>query len=397
MKKNSVIFATFFISVLFVVNIMGCSSPIKIYNELSQPVTAIIVPEDKENAVQYHNIPFTHDPIAPYASQTIQTVLGRPAYSVLFKIGNSKTHLAPIGHIQAGSELIIGMQDGVPSVGVKIKPRPQSCSLHVAMVNNPLKRDEDRWIIDNHNPRYDFFGVFDGHGGSQVAEELKKHIISFITERICLGHSIEQALEQAFEQLERLVCLRQEVYEVRGKKRKACVGSCALLVIIDKRKKIIYTANIGDSRALLVEDGTETALSSDHKPERPEETDRITKAGATLRPTRGEGAARIPARVDGILAVSRAIGDYHIKCKHPGAIIAQPEITTHSIQPVDKALVLACDGIWDVLDNKTASTIVRQQMPDPLKAAQELVTQAAQRGSRDDLTAMVIAIEHHKI
>lgn len=92
------------------------------------------------------------------------------------------------------------------------------------------------------------------------------------------------------------------------------------------------------------------------------------------------------------MAVSRAIGDYHIKRRHPGAIIAQPEITTHSMQPIDKAIVLACDGIWDVLDNKTTSAIVRKHIQDPLKAAQELVTQAARRGSHDDLTAIVITI-----
>ncbi len=395
MRKKIEIFATCFIPILFAMDIMACSSPITIYNEMSHPVTAMIVPEDKEKSTQYHNIPFTHDPIAPYASQTIQTVLGHPAYSVLFKIADSKIHVAPIGSIQEGSELIIGMRKGIPSVGVKRKLLPQTYSFRVAMFNNPLKRNEDRWVIDNHNPRYDFFGIFDGHGGSQVAEELKKIIVSLISEIMRNGYSIQAAIEKAFVEIDTRICNRQETYAQLGATRKAAVGSCALLVVIDKRNKIIYTANAGDSRALLVQDSTELPLSRDHKPENPEETARIEQAGGSISPETRRSAVKIPARAEGLLAVSRAIGDYLIKSKHPGAIIANPEISTHPIQPTDKAIVLACDGIWDVFDNKATATIVREHIQDPVKAAQELVTQAAQRGSRDDLTAMVITIEHN--
>jgi len=389
-----VIISTFIQSMLFIANMLGCSTPIMVHNELSEPVSVMIVPQLKARLNEALKVCIAADPIAPYACKPIKTRLGFPVYAVLLNIGDKRAIIFLKESITAKDELIIAIRKGIPSIGIKRSPSHNHTSLHIALFNNPLKRNEDRWIIDNHNAQYDFFGIFDGHGGSQVAEELKNHIVQFTSERMCLGYPVEKALKDAFEQLETIVCLRQEVHELLGDKRKASVGSCALLVVIDRIKKVVYTANIGDSRALLIQNDTEQPLSSDHKPDRPDESARIKEAGGTVttKRSRGEGVTKIPARAEGLLAVSRAIGDYHIKRKHPGAIIAQPEITTHSMQPTDKAIVLACDGIWDVLDNKTASTIVRQQMPDPLKAAQELVTQAAQRGSHDDLTAIVIAI-----
>jgi protein phosphatase PTC1 len=311
--------------------------------------------------------------------------------------------MALIGNITAQCEIIIATRQGIPSVGIRKTPSGPYASLRVAIFNKPLKRNEDRWIIDNHNTRYDFFGIFDGHCGSQVAEYLQKRTVNTILRNIELGHKMKRALIEAFTQIETRICLHQELLKLFGSQRQAATGSCALLVAVDKKKRIVYTANVGDSRAVLVQDNTERPLTHDHKPDSPSEMARILQAGGSVLEARDlpycrkhQGVTKQPARYEGILAVSRTLGDYVIKLRHPGAIIAQPDIYIHPIQQHDQAIILACDGVWDVIDNATAAAHVREHTGDPLGASQALVLHAAQRGSRDDLTSIVITIEHNQ-
>lgn len=65
----------------------------------------------------------------------------------------------------------------------------------------------------------------------------------------------------------------------------------------------IYCANAGDSRTVMAEYGNATDLSKDHKPDLPEERSRIIKAGGEV----------VDGRVNGALALSRAIGDFDYK------------------------------------------------------------------------------------
>ena len=81
-----------------------------------------------------------------------------------------------------------------------------------------------------------------------------------------------------------------------------CTATVALITPIE-----IYVANAGDSRTVMSEKGNTVELSKDHKPDLPQERSRIIKAG-------GEVA---DGRVNGMLALSRAIGDFDYKPKTP--------------------------------------------------------------------------------
>ncbi len=105
----------------------------------------------------------------------------------------------------------------------------------------------------------------------------------------------------------------------------------------------VYCANTGDSRSVLCEKGKALELSKDHKPDVPSEHSRIVAAGHTV----------ASGRVDGNLAVSRAIGDWEYKSStlpsEKMAVSGYPEVTKTQITPNSEFIICACDGIWDCM------------------------------------------------
>jgi protein phosphatase 2C family protein 2/3 len=120
----------------------------------------------------------------------------------------------------------------------------------------------------------------------------------------------------------------------------------------------IVCANTGDSRAVLCRSsGTVVPLSEDHKPTGPNELRRIEAAGSTV-----EGG-----RVNGVLGVSRAIGDFDFKDRPDlpwtdQAVTAKPDITEIEMTRDDSFIVIACDGIWEVLSNEEVCQFVRESL-----------------------------------
>ena len=104
-------------------------------------------------------------------------------------------------------------------------------------------------------------------------------------------------------------------------------------------------------------------------------------------------AAHPPARAAPARAaqVSRAFGDAHLK---PYGVSSTPELSAITLTPRDAYLVLASDGLWDVVDSDDrdfAASILRA--PDTLGAARSLCDLATARGSMDNITVLVVALE----
>uniref|UniRef100_A0A7I4FAN9 protein-serine/threonine phosphatase n=1 Tax=Physcomitrium patens TaxID=3218 RepID=A0A7I4FAN9_PHYPA len=125
------------------------------------------------------------------------------------------------------------------------------------------------------------------------------------------------------------------------------------------------------------------ALSTDHKPNRSDERQRIEKAGGVVM---WSGTWR----VGGVLAVSRAFGDRLLK-KY---VVAEPEIQDQLITSDVEFLVLASDGLWDVVSNQDAVTMV-QNVQDAQEAAKRLTDEAYKKGSADNITCVVIRFHHN--
>ncbi|XP_020245011.1 probable protein phosphatase 2C 49 [Asparagus officinalis] len=129
------------------------------------------------------------------------------------------------------------------------------------------------------------------------------------------------------------------------------LGSTAVTAVVGPHRLMV--ANCGDSRAVLSRAGVAIPMSFDHKPDRPNEMARIRSAGGWVLYLNG-------ARVCGILAMSRALGDMSLK----PVVISEPEIRIMDRNPKDECLVIASDGLWDVMSNATACNLARRVLQD---------------------------------
>eukprot|EP00951_Prasinocladus_malaysianus_P034638 scaffold350782_cov42-Prasinocladus_malaysianus.AAC.1 len=127
-------------------------------------------------------------------------------------------------------------------------------------------------------------------------------------------------------------------------------GSTAVVTLLSKKQ--IWVANCGDSRAVLLRGGQAIALSSDQTASREDEVQRIESKGGEIY------YLQDCARVMGVLAMSRSIGDGYL---HP-YVIPEPEHTVIPRHADDELLILGTDGLWDKLSNQDACNIARQCM-----------------------------------
>ncbi|KAM7222371.1 phosphatase 2C-like domain containing protein [Rhypophila decipiens] len=149
------------------------------------------------------------------------------------------------------------------------------------------------------------------------------------------------------------------------------------------RQRVLYTANVGDARIILCRSGKALRLSYDHKGSDENEGKRITNAGGLI----------LNNRVNGVLAVTRALGDTYMK----DLVTGHPYTTETVIQPeLDEFIIIACDGLWDVCSDQDAVDLVRN-IQDPVAAAKVLVDHALTHFSTDNLSCMIIRFNKQAI
>jgi len=222
-----------------------------------------------------------------------------------------------------------------------------------------------------------FFGIFDGHAGGRCSETISRTVPEFFAQDPSFDTNIGAALTRSFHNANDDFLRLAE----RLKLHDGSTGCAAVL-----RGMGITLANVGDCRAVLVKHGNCRQLTTDHKPTDPEEQKRIASLGGTVVYCMGV------ARVQGILAVSRAFGNRSIK----HVIRPDPDIFNIKLSPDDDYLVQASDGLWDVLRNRDVLDICYNMEPGgPQKIAEELVHAALARGSTDNTTAIVVSLRSY--
>ena len=183
---------------------------------------------------------------------------------------------------------------------------------------------EDRTLVVSHatrlgDQRY-LYGVFDGHGGAQCSEYIKQHLLgnmpscSSSRKGRCVA-KLEEALRSGVVKTDKQYC------ESPATKGNLDGSTCVAMLLTERPdENAMIVSNTGDSRAMLVRtDGTTVALTEDHKPEMKSEQERIAKAGGHVAFDEVDQIWR----VDGILAVSRAIGDVYLK----PYVTGEPEVS----------------------------------------------------------------------
>ncbi|CAM6019924.1 unnamed protein product [Sphagnum balticum] len=223
------------------------------------------------------------------------------------------------------------------------------------------------------------FGVFDGHGGSRAAEYLQKHLFENLLKHPKFLDDTKSVITEVY-----LKTDQDFLKDEKNQNRDAGSTASTAVLVGDH----LLVANVGDSRAVIYKGGEAVALSTDHKPNQAGERQRIENAGGVVM---WAGTWR----VGGILAVSRAFGDRLLK----QYVVADPEIQEDTIEKGVDFLVLASDGLWDVVTNddavKIVAEILKAKEADAEKAANELTKVAYQRGSADNITCLIVRFNHN--
>ena len=133
------------------------------------------------------------------------------------------------------------------------------------------------------------------------------------------------------------------------------VGCTAVVALVTPSE--IFVANAGDSRCVVSQKHAAKEMSTDHKPENPEEKTRIEKAGGFVEDN----------RVKGILNLSRSLGDMEYKqdSSLPAdkqMLVAFPEVRTIARSPDIDFMILACDGIWDCMTSQECVDYVHEDL-----------------------------------
>jgi len=263
-----------------------------------------------------------------------------------------------------------------------------------------------------------FFAVFDGHAGDYVSKYSSEHLLETILEvwhpgvtnkkqpdsNPEVGEQNDSEMKSPKEEQLSLI----ESTELENFKEKVIEGflkidsnmrnlpkfssgveksgTTAVATFVTPSKVIF--ANCGDSRALLCSKKNIKFVTSDHKPYNEEEKSRIENAGGSV----------MIQRVNGSLAVSRALGDYDYK-NSPSLpatmqlVSPEPDLDIIERSVDDEFLILACDGIWDVMSNQEVVDYITSRLlvhSDLKKVCEELLETCLAKGSRDNMSVIIV-------
>ncbi|XP_012579306.1 PREDICTED: protein phosphatase 1F isoform X1 [Condylura cristata] len=269
--------------------------------------------------------------------------------------------------------------------------RPRLISIHA--IRNSRRKMEDRHVcLPAFNQLFGlsdpvdraYFAVFDGHGGVDAARYAAVHVHVNAAHRPELLTDPETALRKAFQCTDEMFLWKAK----RERLQSGTTGVCALIA-----GNTLHVAWLGDSQVILVQQGQVVKLMEPHKPERQpgspsgylpqDEKERIEALGGFV-------YHMDCWRVNGTLAVSRAIGDIFQKPYVSG----EADASSHELTGSEDYLLLACDGFFDVISHQEVADLVQghlvRQEGSGLHVAEELVAAARERGSHDNITVMVV-------
>ncbi|XP_016442221.1 putative protein phosphatase 2C 27 [Nicotiana tabacum] len=308
-------------------------------------------------------------------------------------IGKPPRHLS-VGRHSLGSVAFVAATDLDLEIGVKVSLYPSeenSNFLPVFRSGSCAEKGPKQYMEDEHICMDDllnhvgdmtgltspgaFYGVFDGHGGTDAALFVRNNILKFILEDSCFPLCLERALKNAF--------LKADYAFADDSSLDISSGTTALTALMFGRTMMV--ANAGDCRAVLGKRGKAIELSKDHKPNSTSERLRIEKLGGII----------YDGYLNGQLSIARALGDWHMKGPKGSAcpLSAEPELQETLLTEDDEFLIMGCDGLWDVMSSQCAVTLARKELMlhnDPERCSRELVREALKRNTCDNLTVIVI-------
>eukprot|EP00002_Diphylleia_rotans_P040021 TRINITY_DN93_c0_g1_i5.p1 TRINITY_DN93_c0_g1~~TRINITY_DN93_c0_g1_i5.p1 ORF type:complete len:262 (-),score=57.82 TRINITY_DN93_c0_g1_i5:406-1191(-) len=215
-----------------------------------------------------------------------------------------------------------------------------------------------------------FAAIYDGHGGRAAVDHVADHL-----HKLFQGILRESGENPNMPEVWKRTFLR--VDEQLKENGILYAGTTAIVTYVRRvgNKRFLYAANVGDARTVLSRAGRAHRLTYDHKGSDPDEVQRIVDTGGFVTAN----------RVNGILAVTRALGDHVMK----DSVVADPYTYEVLLQGRDDVLIMACDGLWDVMGDQEAVDFIRGEQ-NAERAARMLLDHAFKSGSTDNISVMVI-------
>lgn len=221
------------------------------------------------------------------------------------------------------------------------------------------------------------FAVFDGHVGKNCAIAAKEMWpAEFITQMSASSSSND--FTQIFKTTYAVVDKRLSEYEYEG------TTATTVYLWQDGEDRYLQAANVGDSTAFLCRDGEAIWLTKDHKVSDADEQERLKQLGPQAwHPGK--------SRING-LAVSRAMGDFFVKNEGLG-LIGEPFVSpVYKIEPKDSILIVASDGLWDVISGQAAMNLIIH-LDDAEEMAKTLIRHALNSPKcNDNITIIVVTL-----
>lgn len=251
---------------------------------------------------------------------------------------------------------------------------PDKVSYKYSVFSHIGRSGEDRYVSTVLNKEIQMFAIFDGHGGSGVVDYLEKIFKSFLAEELSKVNisdpkEVREAVISTFIMLD-LIMLTENL---KG-------GSTAIVVLISGEN--LYLINLGDSRAVIFDSDKHILIETQDQTPCLEQK-RIEEAGSYI----------YNGRVNGMLAISRAFGDFMLKQKDGrysplGPVLAIPEVTYFKITSNNFYVLLGSDGLFEFT---TSSNLINSitSLENISETTEQLVSTATTR-TNDDITAMIV-------
>lgn len=243
---------------------------------------------------------------------------------------------------------------------------------------------EISFTVNGETYQAQLFGIFDGHGGKSASQYVKENLPHYLSQALEKNNAIQLSDEGIWNALKECFVNLDQDYNRNND------GTTATVAMILENK--IWVANVGDSRTILSNGEEAIQLSEDAKPGMERYKKTIEKLGGVV------NSHFSTPRVNGRLAVARAVGDKEIIGANGGCCVSpKPKITNYSLDQMQNGhLILACDGLYDVASTRQVAKAVEEMSnrEETVEAmAQRLVEGAIQSGSGDNVSAMVIKLK----
>ena len=228
------------------------------------------------------------------------------------------------------------------------------------------------------NPSSSYFAIFDGHSGEAPAKYCKENLHKILLKNLSITKfNIEKSLMNSFQEIDN---------EISKKNFPNDSGTTASVILIYERynstikksERYISCANVGDSKCYLIKRNSIMKISKDHNCNDKEEVERVKKNGGMV----------FNNRVFGSLMLTRSIGDREMKNY---GVCALPSVNSFKLSNDDFFVVIASDGVWDVVNEKMLFDVFKGNFNGE-EFSKKIIEISLNEDSMDNVSCVVVKL-----